>query len=730
MDLNNGIDEQVSNRVDAYRGNPQQLMQMYQQNQELVDLLALQKLKSEKDAAKRQIEMQMQQQPGTVKQQREQELMQRTKDDLAKQTQGVLQRKQQQQQANLQRAAKGGLNAIAPRRPAPVPAQAPKPMMAGGGIVAFQPGGSVLGDSAADLGGYGDAISGRGENVGKAIEQYYADFGITNQDEWSRTPADVKERIASAVKAKVLASGGAAVAAIPFAELNDMLLDPFKALSNLGIAASNTGLGVAMGLSDARNPNELYQYNTNRKRMQDTLLTNKPTELLQGQGLPEGSAQKVSKPYLNKEGDVRVKREYFGDPSISSKEERELSGNSNLRGYFDPDRPLGERVAIPLDRRNATKAAARPFDANSVVSTPAYAPDRTDGIGGMDMDAGLPAITTFAPATKAEAETTAVDDAMAAVNTQMSGLPAVSGGGTGGAEAALMRGVGIGEDVLGRGEKSARFAQMEADLAALDEELYDPEEERRDQLKAFLIGTANTTNFGSTMSGGAAASLNLRNRQKQDRRQRMVDRISLGERGMTMDTELGKAALSLGNQMFADYNANQRTAMSAAATLGAAKLRATVDMAQLEFNKDKEKNAQKFRYDELDIRKLENSTKQAYNNELSATRRNDAILRGITSAEKIIVGVQESAAERYGLPDLQAALSFAQSGGDAQEIKDAQMAFNMANAEATTYAFEILNELPVLDRVNDLERMFLELNGIDAMPGIDPTDITDVQPKR
>lgn len=730
MDLNRGIDEQVSNRVDAYRGNPQQLMQMYQQNQELVDLLALQKLKSEKDAAKRQIEMQMQQQPGTVKQQREQELMQRTKDDLAKQTQGVLQRKQQQQQANLQRAAKSGLDAIAPRRPAPVPAQAPKPMMAGGGIVAFQEGGSALGDSAADLGGYGDAISGRGENVGKAIEQYYADFGITNQDEWSRTPADVKKRIASAVKAKVLASGGAAVAAIPFAELNDMLLDPFKALSNLGIAASNTGLGAALGLSDPRNPNELYQYNTERKRMQDTLLANKPTELLQGQGLPEGSAQKVSKPYKNKDGDIDMPLSAFANPLVTTRKERELSGNANLEGYFDPDAPAGSRIALPLDKRNATKAAARPFDANSVVSTPAYAPDQTDGIGGMDMDAGLPAITTSAPATKAEAETTAVDDAMAAVNTQMSGLPAVSGGGTGGAEAALMRGVGIGEDVLGRGEKSARFAKMEADLAALDEELYDPEEERRDQLKAFLIGTANTTNFGSTMSGGAAASLNLRNRQKQDRRQRMVDRISLGERGMTMDTELGKAALSLGNQMFADYNANQRTAMSAAATLGAAKLRATVDMAQLEFNKDKETNAQKFRYDELDIRKLENSTKEAYNNELSATRRNDAILRGVASAEKIILGVQESAAKRFGLPDLQAALSFAQSGGDEQEIKDARMAFDMANAEATAYAFEILNELPVLDRVNDLERMFLELNGVDAMPGINPDDIIDAQPKR
>ena len=145
MALEQGIDTQVQDKMDAYRGNPQQLMKMYQQNKELVDLLALQKLKSEKDAAKRQLEMQMQQQPGTIKQQREQEAFQRTKDELAQQTKGILQQKQRKQQSNLQRIAKGksGLGALAQNQPAPVQTQTPKPMLAGGGIVAFQPGGEV-----------------------------------------------------------------------------------------------------------------------------------------------------------------------------------------------------------------------------------------------------------------------------------------------------------------------------------------------------------------------------------------------------------------------------------------------------------------------------------------------------------------------------------------------------------------------------------------------------------
>lgn len=693
MDLNKGIDEQVSNRVDAYRGNPQQLMKMYQQNQELVDLLALQKLKSEKDAAKRQIEMQMQQQPGTIKQQREQELMQMTKDDLAKQTQGVLQRKQQQQQANLQRAAKSGLGAIAPRRPVPVPAQAPKPMMAGGGIVAFQPGGSV---STSPLGRQVSAgLEAIGENTERQkletqVRTLYGKYGapqgvFRTQSDRARSQAkDVLDRVnAGSLSNQQL----------------QMLIDQFPQFQES--VKQTVPSGPAINVDE-----------------------------MTGQGVDRATA-----PYINKEGTLRANRAHLFDPDSSLRSERDLAGDPSLYGYFDPDAPVGSRIARPLDRRDATKI--KPINTNSMAGAGALPADPTGGIGGFNMDTGIAALTTpkvaaaapnAAPATKPEAEATAVDNAMAAVSTQMAGLPAISGGSMGGAEAALMRGVGIGEDVLGRGEKAAKFAEMEARLREFDEATYDPEEERRDQLRAFLIGTAGATNVGYAMAGGAASSMNLRNRQKQERRQRMIDRISLSERGMTMDTELGKAALSLGNQMFADYNANQRAAMSAAATLGAAKLRATVDMANLEFNKNKEENAQKFRYDELDIRKLENDTKAAYNNELSISRRNEAILRGMASGEKTVLSVQEAVAERFNLAALQGAVEIA--GNDEEAREEATRALEMANAEATAYAAEVLDQLGVLDRMNDLENMFLELNGIEAMPGINPDDITDVQPKR
>jgi hypothetical protein len=162
---NGGLDAQVEQRMDAYRSNPQQLQQRYGQNKELLDLLALQKLTSEKQAAARDMQMKMQQQPGTIAQQREQEALELTKQEmgstlgeLAGRTKGTLDQQQNAQQQNMQRMAKGqppvaqggigalmgGQQARPPRQGVPPQAQglanarmqAPV-QMAKGGIVSF-----------------------------------------------------------------------------------------------------------------------------------------------------------------------------------------------------------------------------------------------------------------------------------------------------------------------------------------------------------------------------------------------------------------------------------------------------------------------------------------------------------------------------------------------------------------------------------------------------------------
>jgi len=145
-----GLGEQVQRKKEAYQGNPQALQQQYQKSQQLVDLLALQQLKTEKEAAARNMQMQMQQNPATIAQQREQEVLGMIKQeqgrklgDVAQRTAGTLGQINKRAQQNVQRTAKQGLPSIGgPQRP---PANAPqKPaMMAGGGIVAFQEGGEV-----------------------------------------------------------------------------------------------------------------------------------------------------------------------------------------------------------------------------------------------------------------------------------------------------------------------------------------------------------------------------------------------------------------------------------------------------------------------------------------------------------------------------------------------------------------------------------------------------------
>lgn len=128
-----GIDDTIQQKVDAYRGNPGALQQRYAQNKELIDLLALQKLKSEKDAAARDMQMKMQQKPQTIAQQYEAELAGRTKNEMLQGVAGVMQNRQAKQQKNLQRVAQAGLPGAA----------APKQMMAQGGIVGFAQGDRV-----------------------------------------------------------------------------------------------------------------------------------------------------------------------------------------------------------------------------------------------------------------------------------------------------------------------------------------------------------------------------------------------------------------------------------------------------------------------------------------------------------------------------------------------------------------------------------------------------------
>ena len=124
----------VQRRVDAYRDNPAALQKRYMQSQELIDLLAMQKMKSEKDAYARDMRMKMENKPTTIAQQYEAELAGRTKDDILKGVRGVLQNKQAKAQSNINKVANRGVAGQ----------QAPNMLkLAGGGVVGFATGDQV-----------------------------------------------------------------------------------------------------------------------------------------------------------------------------------------------------------------------------------------------------------------------------------------------------------------------------------------------------------------------------------------------------------------------------------------------------------------------------------------------------------------------------------------------------------------------------------------------------------
>lgn len=122
---------QVSQLADLYRNKPGELQKRYQVSKNLIDLLALQKIKSEKEQAARQMQMQMQNSPATIKQQREQEVLDLTRNQMVNAARSTMAQKEAERRKRMERMAG-------------IAGQANRPMnFRGGGIVSFNGGGDI-----------------------------------------------------------------------------------------------------------------------------------------------------------------------------------------------------------------------------------------------------------------------------------------------------------------------------------------------------------------------------------------------------------------------------------------------------------------------------------------------------------------------------------------------------------------------------------------------------------
>ena len=605
------IDQEIQRKVDAYRGNPQQLMQRYQQNQQLVDLLALQKLKSEKEAAARDMQMKMQQQPGTIAQQREAELLDMTKQEMMQQTQGVLQQRQAQQQQNMQQVAQQGLGALANQRPAapqPAPQGAPQgqpmPRMAQGGIVAFAPGGYVGGVTQEDIDAYRANITKSSGQSGQSSRNTFqmSDEAIAQRIAASREPSSRQRNMAAAQPG---------------------YLDRIISGNSAGPTVGEPGDSI---------------------------------------GTLSGASRSVS-------GKVPLETA----PLIQRLEDQE-GGRPDL-----------------LDPRNQIVDPRQPGTYDAETARMGQAPT-TGGIStlGPDTAAGTP------------------DAASSGIAGLGGGLPGLGGGG---ADAAMERGFQISDQYTGRAEKAGRYEDMESEMRALDAELYDPREERRDQLKAFLAGTANTTNFGSTMAGGTLASLNMRQSQKADRRKRLQDVFEMAERGMTLDTALAEGGLRLGQSMYSEAMANQRAALSAAASLRSSELRAEVDRAKLEYDKLKDNRSFGLQERELEIEQARNEATQALTAAENDTRMFGAVSLALDRVQDQEAAVREYVVEASQLPILQDQLMMATDEEEAANIQKAIAAEEVGVAIRAEQIFDDMGGVEIRDL---LAAELLSFTGTDA----------------
>jgi len=502
-----GLDAQIEQRMDAYRGNPQQLQKRYGANKELLDLLALQKLTSEKKAVAADMQLKMQQQPGTIAQQREQEALNLTKQEmggtlgeLAGRTKGTLDQKQKMQQQNMQRMTKAqprkpagiaglpGLGGGAqPRRPQAAPpqaqglaaarmAQGPK-MMAGGGIVSFAQGDRVVRP------GYVLGVS------PEEIARYRANMPTTGLGQGrNRTTRLTDEAIARRIKAQQEAGGLAARADVAeTARQNIDLLSPSEQR-----VMSRTGAG--------------------------------PTDI-----------------------DARV----------------------------EANRPLGPDDAEDIP--------------SSVVPMPPLVPD-----------APAPNLPNQAPPSVPSPDegglpSLAAPQTGGAVNPVG---PAMSPTNETSADAALQKGMDISDEYLKRDETSAKYDEMLERMQAFDKENYSPDED----LTAFLIGTGGTGSIGAAARGGYAAMSKTRN----NRRKRLFDEFEMERAKMGDDSVLGRAGLQLANQMAADANANERTAIQSATTLTAEQMRQVGKDADRILNAQKAEMQNTTNLAKIEVQKVQN----------------------------------------------------------------------------------------------------------------------------
>ena len=525
------------------------------QKKPLVEVLAMQKLEREKQAAMRDMQAKMDTDPRSIAEQLEASVMSMTQDEVKGNVKGVMDKKNTDAQENVQRASKGlpparpaGLGALAGGvRPQPRPqptqglaaarmAQGPT-KMAGGGIVAFQEGKLVK-------------LTPTQKAAARQKFGARADRFITTLESMSQEANTAK---------RMLQELGPVTEPQPQSDTGPFGLNPAM---TKGEAALQFPLKVAEGLGGAA----------------DSLLS-LPTELGQKTVKAVGSAKDSFQDYIASPSQFAIEQgrtPNLGFESGTTPQEEQLQGLPSLSQRPTSALPLDTKPTIlPIedDNQRPSEGTAQIPSDKAGISTLAI-PDTDVLGGGIGSGAIKPKLDEVVNANTVDI--TSADGDVSKVSGGRS-----KGTGTGGL-GSLESYTAEARKLLGADKYQEKYAELTQRLKDLDDKNYSPEEMERDRWAAFFEGAAGKTSLGALGAGVSSSVRAERNRQKRATRQQLIDQINLDKEALALDSSLQQAAINVGFSLLAEDRATQAAATAAANRVENQQLQAILKQAEMD----------------------------------------------------------------------------------------------------------------------------------------------------
>lgn len=540
------IDREMALRENMFAGNPGALMQRYGMTQDTLDLLALMKVKKQQEAANRQLQASMQQQPGTVKEQAEQQVLQQARAQIAA---PMIQRAQQataaeQQKANQQRQAMQRMAAMAAQQGRGNPMMsgiarvpAPNMRMAEGGIVGYANGDLIEGEEDPMM--MTEALSGtpfeqRGL-LAREIDRQIEELGGSQRGRIGSTralPQEAQERIArinelERDKLRLLAAGR----------------DPEKIQATIDAVAGRMPYStrpVGDFAERALPAGREGRSSEDIASMIDTAL---------GQQAPQ------LKPTLERQ-DSGVQFQNVNAPATST---------TPSGGFFSPSGP-GSALAGGTAKGGASTASTAPAASTTSAS------GLTGPLAGM-------------PTVQADTDIFADPAVIEATDRLRKAEEAVSGvyGAPKAERRAARREL---DEYFGRASKAAAAEADLAGLAALDRAQMDPDKLRRALRRQALLGASGKTRgfVGPGIMAGVAAE---EQQQEAAARNRLLQQQAMRRAAEAQDIKIAEEGAKSGRTAEEQAALGLRGLLSAASGQRPATIRAATEAAKLKFEEDK-----------------------------------------------------------------------------------------------------------------------------------------------